>query len=118
MSEEFDKYTLERLRVINAKRALEGHDPIDQDTFNNVTFGYEDDERRVARDLFYKNGGYGSGSGGSGGRGLSLQGAQVGRVDVRGNFKYKKPTVSVKKTPIGKAAKAKGPKVSIKKSKV
>lgn len=65
LSADFDKYKAGKLANINGKREILGLDPIDQDTYNNVTFGYEDDEAKVARDLYYK--GVGGGYGGRGG---------------------------------------------------
>lgn len=64
LSAEFDKYSLDRLRYINEKRKIEGYPPIDATTFNNVTFGYEDDESAVFNELKYGKGygGYGSGN--------------------------------------------------------
>lgn len=63
LSEQFKQYRKERLNYINAKRKIEGFPPIDENVFNNVTFGYEDDERKVYDQLRYKYGyGYGYGS--------------------------------------------------------
>lgn len=56
LSEDFDKYAAERLTYINAKREIEGFPPIDASVFNNVTFGYEDDERKVFNELAYGRG--------------------------------------------------------------
>ena len=65
LSAEFDVYTAARLKVINAKREIEGYDPISANQFDNVTFGYEEDERKVFNELKYGKGygGYGSRSG-------------------------------------------------------
>lgn len=60
----FDDYRGKKLALINAKRKLEGEEPIDEGTFNNVTFGYEDDERKAYNQLAYSKG-YGSRGGGS-----------------------------------------------------
>lgn len=80
-------YKSARLQEINAKRAIEGFSPISQDTFNNVTFGYEDDEKKVLRELQGKYGfGYGSG-----------RGRKSDNIDVN-NTKYMN-SISVKKAP-------------------
>lgn len=58
-------YKSDRLKEVNAKRKIEGADPISETTWNNVTFGYEDDEAKVAKELYFKGyGGYGRGGGG------------------------------------------------------
>lgn len=115
LSADYKKYSEARLKEINAKRAIEGASPISQDTFNNVTFGYEDDESKVAKELYYKLGGSGYGSGGSGGGGgssdpykyaVSLDQGSVGKPKV---FKVSKSKAVAKK-------KISKPKVSIKKS--
>lgn len=64
LDKQFDQYADARLKVINAKRKIEGYPPITKEEFNNVTFGYESDEDKVATKLYFKNkgkGGYGSG---------------------------------------------------------
>lgn len=62
LSPAFEKYRNDRLGYINAKRAIEGAPPIDAKVFNNVTFGYEDDEAKVFKQLGFKLGEFGSGS--------------------------------------------------------
>lgn len=62
LSPAFEKYRSDRLGYINAKRAIEGAPPIDAKVFNNVTFGYEDDESKVFKELGFKLGEFGSGS--------------------------------------------------------
>ena len=66
----FEQQAKDKWNWTNAMRALEGAKPIPWSTFQNVTFGYEDDERKVAQDLYWKlkgqGSGYGSGGGGSG----------------------------------------------------
>jgi len=62
LSPAFEKYRSDRLGYINAKRAIEGAPPIDAKVFNNVTFGYEDDESKVFKQLGFKLGEFGSGS--------------------------------------------------------
>lgn len=116
LSAEFDTYTADRLKVINAKRKLEGFPPIDADTFNNVTFGYEDDERKVFNSLKY-----GKGFGGFGKKGdKSVGSAYKYAVSLNAGGKAPSPKVSIKPTnaPKTKATKIAKPKVSIKKSKV
>lgn len=115
LSKDFSSYKEARLKEINAKRVIEGFDPIKQDTYNNVTFGYEDDESKVAKELYYKLGGSGYGSGGGGGSGssdpykyaVSLNQGSVGKPKA---FKVSKGSKKIAK------AKIKKPKVSIKKS--
>ena len=71
VSSQFDKDSDNRLEYVNAKRAIEGASPISKKEWDNVTFGYEDDESKVATKLYFKNKGkgYGYGSGGKGGKG-------------------------------------------------
>jgi hypothetical protein len=59
LSADFQKYRDEKLKYINAKRRIEGYPAIDASVFNNVTFGYEDDERKTYNELKYRKG-YGS----------------------------------------------------------
>ncbi len=56
LSADFTNYKQQKLNYINAKRNLEGVPPIDPRVFNNVTFGYEDDERKVFFELYYQKG--------------------------------------------------------------
>ncbi len=68
LSKDFAEYRTKRLEWINAKREIEGFAPLSAEAFNNVTFGYEDDESKVAKELYYKlNSGSGYSGGGSGG---------------------------------------------------
>lgn len=70
---DFADYKDRKLKEINKKRDILGAPPIDKDTYNNVTFGYEDDERKVLRDLQYKySSGYGNGRGGGSGGGDNI----------------------------------------------
>lgn len=109
-------YKKARLVEINAKRKIEGFAPISQETFNNVTFGYEDDERKVFNELKYGRGygGYGRG----GGRGQSAGSLYKYAVDLEAAGSPRKPSISVK-APSKKKVSAKKrsqPKVSLKKS--
>lgn len=106
LSSYFDNYRKKRLKYINMKRALEGYDPIDDDTFNNVTFGYENDERKVQNELYYKlGGGYGSGGGnvyakrGDFGqkRALDLPSGKIKVDKVKVGKKYEPKTVKIKR---------------------
>lgn len=54
LSKDFSNYRDGRLRYINAKRNIEGFDPISKKAFNNVTFGYEEDEEKVSKSLYFK----------------------------------------------------------------
>ena len=76
LSDQFDAYKEQKLKYINEKRKIEGVPAIDRNTFMNVTFGYEDDERKVFNELkygrgygSYSKGGYSRRGGGSGGGG-------------------------------------------------
>jgi len=62
LSNDFANYKNNKLGYINAKRAIEGYPPIDKRVYDNVTFGYEDDQRKVFNELKYGLG-YGGGSG-------------------------------------------------------
>lgn len=128
LSKDFTDYKAAKLENINKKRDILGLDPIKPDTFNNVTFGYEDDEAKVAKDLYYKglgsSGGYGRGSRGGGGGGGSST-PSLGKSPYSYSVSFKKGSapkakVSVKKSgPIKIASKSSGkPKVSLKASKV
>jgi hypothetical protein len=111
LSEAFSSYKAERLKYINAKRKIEGFDPIDENTFNNVTFGYEDDERKVYNELAYGKGYGGSGGGSKGPTKSYLKGPeQVATLKGKISLKSNKP--QIKKFAVAK------PKVSIKKSAV
>lgn len=108
LSADFDGYREKRLKYINAKRAIEGYPPITQDSFNNVTFGYEDDERKVYNELKYQKGygGYGSGKGG-GKKGISI-GKYDGEIAVEKAPKTEVNISKPKKVEIKKRAGKKG----------
>lgn len=112
LSSAFDSYRSARLKEINSKREILGLDPIKSDTFNNVTFGYEDDERKVFNQLKYGKGFGGFSSGNSTPSAykyaLKLKKPPIPAPKVS----VKKGSAKSKKTAIAK------PKVTIKKSKV
>ena len=92
LSKEFDSYKNKRLQFINAKRGVEGYDPIPSKVFSNVTFGFEPDERKVSKSLSFKakqgklttGGGEGDLSGGDGGAGtFGSGGSRSGKVRSR-----------------------------------
>jgi len=116
LSSQFDAYKQERLKYINAKRKIEGFPPISAEAFNNVTFGYEGDERKVYNELRY-----GRGYGGFSGRknGSSNKYAYAVSSSGRGGG-FKAPSVvKVATAPTTlKTARIARPKVSIKRSKV
>lgn len=124
LSADFAGYRDARLKEINAKRAIEGVSPIDPDTFNNVTFGYEEDEAKVARDLYFKGTGAGSGSyrrrGGGGGKKLAASNAFKYAVSLKAGGKVPTAEKTPKKISGKKKAKVTAkntkPKVTIKKS--
>ena len=62
LSDQFAAYKEQKLKYINERRKMEGEPEIDRNTFMNVTFGYEDDERKVYNELKYGKG-YGGYSG-------------------------------------------------------
>lgn len=119
LGDQFDAYKEQKLKYINAKRKIEGVPPIDRNTFTNVTFGYEDDERKVYNELKY-------------GKGFGGFGASTPSLSKKGFNQYKyavstasgggKPKIvkAGKTAKVGLAAKnASGkPKVTIKKSMV
>lgn len=92
LSAQFDQYADARLKVINAKRKIEGYPPITKEEFNNVTFGYESDEDKVATKLYFKNKGkgysYGSSSGKGGKGGKSGKTAKDKRVPLSSLTSY------------------------------
>lgn len=119
LSADFARYKSEKLGYINKKREILGLDPIKQDTFNNVTFGYEDDESKVAKELYFN--GLGGVGRGRGGRKPGLGKSDYAyAVSPKAGGEFKKPTVTAKKSkPISiTAARSAKPKVSIKKSQV
>lgn len=124
LSNDFDSYKSARLKEINGKRAIEGHSPIDEDTFNNVTFGFESDQKKVFNELKYGKGFGGSGgfrgSGGPGGGTGNTGSALKYAVSLNAGGKVAKPTVSVRDqgSPKSKAKKTAKAKVTLKKSRV
>ncbi len=126
LSKDFSNYKAAKLDNINQKREILGLDPIKPDSFNNVTFGYEDDESKVAKSLSYKGagGGYARGGGRRGGGGSSEpdlgKSAASYAVSLKSGGQLAKPKVTAKKRQAIKiAGKSSGkPKVAIKASKV
>lgn len=129
LSQAFDKYKQDKLKYYNAKRKIEGHPPLDEGAFNNVTFGYEDDERKVYNQLKYGKGygsysKYGKGGGSGGGGGGSSDGFNVSKYlsSISGSSSGSKPKVSVsvkaKKIAARSTSAGQKPKVSLKKSRV
>ena len=45
----------ERFDWTNKMRVAEGTSPMDRSTYDNLSYGYEDDERKLAQDLYWKN---------------------------------------------------------------
>lgn len=91
LNTQFDQYADARLKVINAKRKIEGYPPLTKEEFNNVTFGYESDEDKVATKLYFKNkgNGYSYGSGGKGSKnGKSGKTAKNKRVPLSSLTSY------------------------------
>lgn len=136
LSAEFDAKDKEAWEWTNKMRKMEGGSEIAWDTWQNESFGYEDDEAKLARNLYFKNkgsggsygGSYGSRSGGGSGGGSGGSSDEVKPTisaakylgdakEVSTSTKVKKPTVSIKKAKVKTYAVAK-PKVSIVKSKV
>ena len=113
LSADFNTYKQQRLQYINAKRKIEGFPPISAQAFNNVTFGYEDDERKVFNELKYSKGYGGYGSGGNSSIGVARFMADGKYTPSKAKIAFKgAPKIAVKQrsTSAGK------PKVSIKKS--
>lgn len=97
LSADFDKYRSDKLKYINARRKIEGFPPISAQAFNNVTFGYEDDEKKVYDQLkFEYGGGYGRGGRGGSGGGGYVEEAQVGSPGSAPSPKVSKSTRKVK----------------------
>ncbi len=122
LSQAFDDYRAARLVEINAKRELEGFPPIDESTFNNVTFGYEDDERKVYNTLAYGKGygGYSRRSGGGGGGAKEqYESPSKYRVSISTSTpKSGKAKAAPKVAGSAKKSNISKPRVTIKKSKV
>lgn len=117
LSADFEGYRKKRLEYINAKRKIEGFPPISANAFNNVTFGYEDDERKVLKELSFK---YGSGFGFGKKRPPTAGSAYKYAVSLNAAGEQVKPKVSVRKSggvksTIKQTAK---PKVTLKRSTV
>jgi hypothetical protein len=120
LSDQFSAYRDQKLKYINEKRKIEGVPPIDRNTFNNVTFGYEDDERKVYNELKYGRG-YGNyGSGGGGSRRATIKSPYDSAVSLNAGGSIAKPKVSVGSSgkTQGRKVSSSKPKVTIKKSKV
>lgn len=115
LSADFDKQKKEKWEWTNKMRAIEGADPIDWATFQNVTFGYEDDERKVAQELYWKfKDGVGSGgSGGSKKRTVGIHRVSGDAGTSIGSYKVKAKIPSAAKVTAKNIAR---PKVSLKKS--
>jgi hypothetical protein len=118
LSADFSGYKGAKLDYLNKKRAILGLDPISPDTYNNVTFGYEQDEAKVAKDLYYKGqgGGYGGNKSQSGGS------IYKNAIDLNAGGAVAKPKVSVaSSSPVTakkRVAQKARPKASLKKGKV
>jgi hypothetical protein len=56
LAADFDNYRKQKFAYYNAKRKLEGVAPIPESVYNNVTFGYEEDEKKVFYELYYQKG--------------------------------------------------------------
>lgn len=118
LSAAFEKQKKDRWEWTNQMRSLEGAPSIPWEAFQNVTFGYEDDEEKVAKALYFKGkSGSGYGKGGS------------NKVSMKNIYSYgsgltprkaKAQTVKKIAAPKVKVASSKTtkPKVTIKKSKV
>ena len=118
LGDQFDAYKEQKLKYINEKRKIEGVPPIDRNTFTNVTFGYEDDERKVYNELKY---GKGMGGFGASTPTLSKKGFNPYNYAVSTSSGGGKPkTIKAKgAAKVGIAAKQTAsakPKVTIKKS--
>ena len=131
LSAEFDAKDREAWEWTNKMREMEGGDKIAWETWQNESFGYEDDEAKLAKNLYFKNkssGGsrssYSRSSGRSSGGSSSEAKPTISAAkylgdakEVSTSTKITKPTVSIKKAKVKTYAVAK-PKVSIIKSKV
>ena len=62
LAKDFESNKKAAFEWTNKRRALEGAQPLEWSAFNNVTFGYEDDESKVFKELGFKLGEFGSGS--------------------------------------------------------
>ena len=62
LAADFDANKKAAFEWTNNRRRIEGAQPIPWDVFQNVTFGYEDDESKVFKELGFKLGEFGSGS--------------------------------------------------------
>ena len=111
LSKDFSSYKDARLKEINAKRAIMNLKPLDKKVFNNVTFGYEDDEDKVATQLYFKNKGKGKGYGKGSGSGKSKSAkyssaysdiiADIGSLNKKtSKLKVKGSNLKVKKTAL------------------
>jgi len=139
LGEQFDKLNYDKWVWTNDMRYLEGGDPIAFKDWDNASFGFEDDEAKLARDLYFKNKengtdyaynkskSYSRSSGGSSGgsssgskTGLNSDAPNLSKYEISTDAQVAKPTVkkAAAVAKVGVAAKkATKPKVSIKKSK-
>lgn len=94
LSTEFTNYSTERLKRINAMRAIEGVDPISEDVFNNSTYGFStsgSNSGYSSKDYGTYTGGADSltnlGSGASGNKQIKTAGAKL--VNLKTVVKHK-----------------------------
>lgn len=107
LSADFDAYSKQKLKYINERRKIEGFEPLTEKVFENVTFGYEDDEDKVAKELYFKGKGGGKGKGGSGSKSVNIMPGDFGstRSLTLPSVKIKPSKVNIKKPTKPKAVK-------------
>lgn len=97
----------------NNRRRLEGAQPLTWEAFNNVTFGYEDDESKVFKELGYKLGEFGSNYD------KSYNAYRKAKSFSQPTIRIASPKPGALKVPKGKLTKAsyKVPKIIVRRSK-
>lgn len=118
LGDQFDAYKEQKLKYINEKRKIEGVPPIDRNTFTNVTFGYEDDERKVYNELKYGKGigGFGASTPTLSKKGFNPYNYAVSTSSGGGKPKTIKAKGAAKVGIAAKQTASAKPKVTIKKS--
>jgi len=98
----------------NNRRRLEGVQPLTWEAFNNVTFGYEDDEAKVFKELGFKLGEFGSSN-----YDKSYNAYRKAKSFSQPTIRIASPKPGALKVPKGKLTKAsyKVPKIIVRRSK-
>ena len=119
LSADFKQNKLLSWEWTNKRRALEGAAPMSWDAYSNLSFGYEDDEKKLATELYFKGKeeGWGYDKSGNKIKGPESQYKYNVKASKAPKISFiksatKAPSIKAKKISLGK------PKVTMKKSRV